>query len=190
MPDKEKANPEQWVTSYADYLYAFSLKRVQNPEFCKDLVQDTFMSAIKNISTFKGNSSEKTWLTSILKNKIIDHYRKKHTEIAFIESLSKEEQRDNFFESNGHWKQQYLPQSWGIEDKDYLENKELKSILERCIKKLPALWAMVFSMKYMDDEDSNKICKDLGLTPSNFWVIVHRSKLNLRACISKHWLKY
>ncbi len=189
MQKKDTPNSEQWVTDHADYLYAFALKRLPDPELCKDLVQDTFMSAIKSLSQFEGNSSERTWLTSILKNKVIDVYRKKSKEAAFIEGLSKEEQHDNFFESNGHWKQQYLPQGWGIEETDYLENKELKSILERCIKKLPALWAMVFNMKYLEEEDSKKICKELDISPSNFWVIIHRSKLSLRRCISNYWLK-
>lgn len=76
----------------------------------------------------------------------------------------------------------------GVEGQDYLENKELKDILERCIKKLPAVWAMVFNMKYLEEEDSKKICKELGLSSTNFWVIIHRSKLSLRVCIS-NWLK-
>lgn len=189
MLKKETPKPEQWVTEHADYLYAFALKRLQDPELCKDLVQDTFMSAIKSLSQFQGSSSERTWLTSILKNKIMDVYRKKFKEVAFIDGLSKEQQNDNFFERNGHWKQQYQPQNWRVEETDYLENKELKSILERCIKKLPALWATAFNMKFLEEEDSKKICKELGISPSNFWVIVHRSKLNLRACISNYWLK-
>jgi RNA polymerase sigma-70 factor (ECF subfamily) len=72
MPAKEKVNPESWVSSYADYLYAFALNRVHDIEVCKDLMQETFVAGIKNSSNFKGNSSEKTWLASILKNKIID----------------------------------------------------------------------------------------------------------------------
>lgn len=189
MPKKEKAKPELWVTSYADYLYAFTLKRVLDPEECKDLVQDTFMSALKNLPKFHGNSSEKTWLTSILKNKIIDHYRKKASEITVSDTVIESENANRFFESNGHWKLQYFPENWGIEETDYLENKELKSILERCIKKLPALWAIVFNMKYLEEEDSKKICKELEISASNFWVIIHRSKVNLRECISNNWLK-
>jgi RNA polymerase sigma-70 factor (TIGR02943 family) len=189
MPDKEKANPELWVTSYADYLYALALNSVQDTEVCKDLVQETFVAAIKNVSNFKGNSSEKTWLTSILKNKIIDHYRKKASEIMVGDIVTVNEQHDRFFETNGHWKKQYFPESWGIEETDYLENKELKNILEQCIKKLPALWAIVFNMKYLEEEDSKKICKELGISTSNFWVIIHRSRVSLRECISNNWLK-
>lgn len=187
MSAKEKLKPEQWVAAYANYLYAFAFQRIADPEICKDLVQDTFLSAIKNRHSFKGNSSERTWLTSILKNKIIDHFRQRSAEFLIDEDIAEKEQPDSFFETNGHWKHKYEPQSWRIEDENYIENKELKTILEKCIQQLPALWARVFSMKYMDEEDSAKICKELGLTSSNFWVIIHRAKVNLRACISKHW---
>jgi RNA polymerase sigma-70 factor (ECF subfamily) len=186
MSEKVQLKPEQWVAAHADYLYAFAFLRIAEPELCKDLVQDTFMSAIKNHGSFKGNSSERTWLTAILKNKIIDLFRKRAAELL-ISDMADKEPFDSFFETNGHWKHKHEPQSWGMEEVNYIENKELKTILEKCIQKLPALWALVFRMKYMDEEDSKKICKKLGLTTSNLWVIIHRAKVNLRACISKHW---
>lgn len=186
MPEKVQLKPEQWAAAYADYLYAFAFQRIADPDICKDLVQDTFLSAIKNRHSFKGNSAERTWLTSILKNKIIDHFRKRTAELL-IDDRAEKEQSDSFFGFKGHWKHKYEPHSWGIEDENNIENKELKTILEKCIQKLPALWAMVFSMKYIDDVDSTKICKELGLTSSNFWVIIHRAKVNLRACISRHF---
>ena len=182
-------NPELWVKAYADYLYQYALKRIADSELSKDLVQETFLSAIKGLPEFKGKSTEKTWLTSILKNKIIDHYRKNAKKASVNELQSTEENRNNFFEKNGHWKKNNEPETWEIEEAYPLENEELEHILKGCMKKLPEDWALVFSMKYMDDEDSHKICKELNLSPSNFWVIIHRAKLSLRACISKHWLK-
>lgn len=186
MSEKVQLMPEQWVAAHADYLYAFAFLRIADPEICKDLVQDTFLSAIKNRSFFKGNSTERTWLTTILKNKIIDHFRKKSAEL-WIDDEPPKEQSDSFFELNGHWKLKHEPHSWGMEEDNYTENKELKIILEKCIQKLPALWALMFRMKYVDEEDTKKICKEFGLTTSNLWVIIHRAKVNLRACISKHW---
>ena len=183
------SNPEVWVKAYADYLYQYAIKRVADSELSKDLVQETFLSAIKSLADFQGKSSERTWLTSILKNKIIDHYRKKAKEASVNELQSTEENRTNFFEENGHWKKKNEPETWGIEEADPLEKEELENILKGCMKKLPVNWALVFSMKYMDGEDSHKICKELNLSPSNFWVIIHRAKLSLRACINKHWLK-
>ena len=44
-------------------------------------------------------------------------------------------------------------------------------------------------MKYIDDCDSEKICKELSITPSNYWVILHRAKVQLRACLEKNWDK-
>jgi RNA polymerase sigma-70 factor (TIGR02943 family) len=189
MSEKESANPEQWVAAYADYLYAFAQKRLPDPELCKDLVQDTFVSAIRNLPDFKGRSSEKTWLTSILRNKIIDLHRKGLSETLSTEHLSKEDHPESFFEENGHWKSKHSPRTWGLEEPGLLENEELKDILEQCMGKLPALWKMVFSMKYLDEENSTRICKELNLSPSNYWVIIHRAKLSLRACLEKNWFK-
>jgi RNA polymerase sigma-70 factor (TIGR02943 family) len=184
-----KLHPESWVKAYADDLYRFAAKRIADPELCKDLVQDTFLAAIKNLSGFHGNSTEKTWLTSILKNKITDFHRRKATVVLTHELLSAAEESTDFFEENGHWKKKNEPEPWGIEEANFLENEELEKILQDCMKKLPSHWSIVFSMKYMDEEDSAHICKELNLTPSNFWVIIHRAKLSLRACISKHWLR-
>lgn len=184
-----KLQPELWVKAYADYLYRYATFKIADPELCKDLVQDTFLSAIKNVSGFNGKSTEKTWLTTILKNKIIDHYRKNTTDFFVNESQTAEENATDFFEENGHWKKKNEPTPWGVEEANPLENDELRKILEGCMKKMPSHWALIFSMKYMDEEDSDTICKELNLTPSNFWVIIHRAKLNLRACISKQWVR-
>jgi RNA polymerase sigma-70 factor (ECF subfamily) len=185
----EGRNPEQWVAAYADYLYGFALKRLKDPELCKDLVQDTFVSAIKNLQSYKGRSSEKTWLTAILKNKITDIFRIKASEALLTGHLLGENNPQAFFEDNGHWKDRHSPRAWGMEEPNALENEELSRILEQCMEKLPALWAMVVTMKYLDGEKSDRICKELSLSTSNYWVIIHRAKLNLRACLEKNWLK-
>ena len=70
-------DPHTWVKSHADYLYAYTIKRIADEEQAKDLVQETFLAALEKVDRFEGKSSERTWLTAILKNKIIDVYRKK-----------------------------------------------------------------------------------------------------------------
>ncbi|PIY34119.1 MAG: hypothetical protein COZ08_03655, partial [Bacteroidetes bacterium CG_4_10_14_3_um_filter_42_6] len=65
------------VEQYAGDLYKRAFYKVSDSEMAKDLVQDTFMAAAEKISTFKGESTPKTWLFSILNNKIIDYYRAK-----------------------------------------------------------------------------------------------------------------
>lgn len=179
MENQNLIDPNLWVDQYADKLYGFALKKVFSEELAEDLVQETFLAGLQAMANFKGDSSELTWLISILKNKIIDSFRKKK---IFIEEVG----ADNFFDENGHWKNK--PLAIGIEDGNYLENKELSKVLKECINKLPELWLAVFSLKYIDDNSTNLICSELNITKSNYWIIMHRSKLSLRACLQKKWL--
>src|SRR5476649_422276 len=97
-------NPHTWVKTHADYLYAFAIVRVNDDELAKDLVQETFLAALKRAHAFEGKSSERTWLTAILKNKIIDVYRKKSSGLNNIGiKQAEEEQQDFFYGENGHW---------------------------------------------------------------------------------------
>jgi RNA polymerase sigma-70 factor (TIGR02943 family) len=186
-------NPKEWVSSYGDYLYHIAMIRVNNTETARDLVQDTFLSAIKAIDSFKGTSSEKTWLTSILKNKIIDHYRKKSILKDTSQYLDQTEEGfyEHFFQadetSSNHWTSGSMPAIWKSEADQNLTDGEFYRVLEACIQKMPPKFIPVFTAKFMDEDDAEKICKDHQITPSNYWVIIHRAKLLMRSCIEKHW---
>ncbi len=183
-------NPHLWVNMYADYLYAYAVTRVNDAELAKDLVQETFLAALEKVKHFEGRSTERTWLTSILKNKVIDVYRKKASELNKRQDvIAAELEQQNFFDpEDGHWNINHHPQEFTQHSTDPLNDKEFSVIMQACMKKLPALWFAVFSMKHMDDEQTDKICSELRLTPANFWVIIHRTKLNLRACLQKNWI--
>ncbi|NIR14014.1 MAG: hypothetical protein GWN86_08695, partial [Desulfobacterales bacterium] len=70
-------DPEAWVDQYGDYLYRYAISRIHEPAVAEDLVQETLLAALQGKEGFKGRSSEKTWLTGILKYKIVDYIRKK-----------------------------------------------------------------------------------------------------------------
>jgi len=180
-------NPHNWVSAHADYLYSFAITRLNDEEQAKDLVQETFLAALQKVNNFEGKSSERTWLTAILKNKIIDVYRKKSSGLRPVQEKN-DEQTVDFFEEDGHWKTEHGPKEFGIEDKDHLVTREFEQILKKCMQKLPALWMAVFTMKHIEDEPTETICAELKVTASNFWVIIHRAKLNLRACLQKNWI--
>lgn len=186
--EKRSNSSHQWVELYADYLYAYAIMRVNDAELARDLVQDTFLSGLEQIERFEGRSSERTWLTAILKNKIIDGYRKRSSAKAVNAFLSDDNPTACFERGNGHWTAEHEPRSFGMEDFDPFINKEFNGILNECMQKLPSLWLSVFTMKHMDDEATDMICKVLKITSSNFWVIIHRSKVNLRACLQKNWM--
>ncbi|RZJ76126.1 MAG: sigma-70 family RNA polymerase sigma factor [Flavobacterium sp.] len=178
--------PQLWVDNYADFLYKYAVVRVNDDEIAKDLLQETFFSALKGISNFKGESSERTWLVAILKHKIIDHYRK--TASLRSKSVINTNTEEEFFEEdNGHWNKENRPAAFSPVT-DELQQKEFTAVLKNCIKKMPALWSAVFTMKHIDEEETEDILKQLSISSANFWVIIHRCKLNLRACLQKNWL--
>lgn len=180
-------NPQQWVKNYSDQLLRFAFLRTNNLEFAKDLVQETFLAGLRNVATYKGDISEKNWLFFILKNKIIDHYRKKaNSLVTDIESLL--EKSADYFDEAGHWKEPAYPKEWGINYNDHVEKEEFYEILNACTQKLSELMRIVFVMKYLDEKESDEICKELEITSSNYWVIIHRAKLQMRRCLEKNWM--
>ena len=188
-------NPEKWIDSYADYLYSYAYNRVNDEDTAKDLVQDTFLSALKARDGFKGEPSEKTWLVSILKRKIIDLYRKNaaHPQQSFEESEQYKVAYSHYFTETGfikgEWNKNAGPKPWNVSAKSNIEQKEFKAILAQCLSKLPKAWCSVFSLKYIEEEDSESICKELEISSSNYWVIIHRAKLQMRECLEKNWMK-
>lgn len=188
-PAEPILKPHQWVDRYADYLYSFALARINDRDLAKDLVQETFLAALEKLGSFQAKSSERSWLTAILKYKIIDIYRKGRAEEADpINPIGAKGQPSDFFDStNGHWNPGHFPERLGIEDKDPLLNEELAEILQRCLNKLPRLWLSVFTLKHVEEMATDSICDELNITPANFWVVIHRAKVNLRACIQKNW---
>lgn len=177
-------NPGKWVANYADALYAYTVVRVNDVQLAEDIVQNTFLSAWKARDTYKGQASEKNWLYAICKNKIIDHFRKQSTNRI---SLATGEE-DLYFDETGHWSNESAPKDWGVNTEQPVESKEFYAILEQCRKKLKDIQQAVFAMKYMEDADSEEICKQLNITPSNYWVLIHRAKLHLRKCLEKNWI--
>ncbi|RVT98492.1 sigma-70 family RNA polymerase sigma factor [Mucilaginibacter limnophilus] len=178
--------PQLWVELHADHLFKYAYRRINDEEVARDLVQETFLAALEKVSTFKGDSTERTWLTAIIKYKLIDLYRKKARTTNRIQQSANE---DDFFDPDlNNWKKEHWPAPFGIEDQDPLNNNEFKQVLQQCLQKLPALWMSVFTMKHVDEEVTDTICKELRISSSNFWVIIHRAKVNLRSCLQKNWI--
>ena len=189
IPENYQVDPHQWVNLHADYLYSYAISRINDEEQARDLVQETFLAALQKVDKFEGRSSERTWLTAILRNKIVDVYRKNASGLRNKDVNEAEERQADFFdEADGHWNAERAPKEFGIDNYDPLVNKEFNQILQQCMQKLPALWLSVFTMKHIDEEATDIICAELKVTSANFWVIIHRTKLNLRACLQKNWI--
>ena len=182
--------PEYWVKTYADYLYSLALLKVNNEATAEDLVQETFLSAFKAKDTFKNNSSEKTWLTAILKNKIIDHYRKKDVlkDVSTYISSTESGFNEHFFnEHDGHWLEEASPLAWKELADAKVNSNEFNKIIHYCIQKMPTKLVPVFVAKFLEEDEAEIICKEFNITSSNYWVIIHRAKVLIRSCLEKNW---
>jgi RNA polymerase sigma-70 factor (TIGR02943 family) len=187
---KSELEPAQWVSRYGDYLYSLAVLKVNDTATAEDLVQETFMAAIKAKGTYRGDSSEKTWLVSILNNKVIDYYRKKDVLKNATTYLSETEESftENFFSrQNGHWLKTAAPRDWTIYADDSLNQMEFQKVIQFCIQKMPPRLIPVFIARFLDQEESELICKVLGISPSNYWVMIHRAKILMRSCLEKNW---
>lgn len=172
------------VDKFTGELFNWAFHKVSDEELARDLVQDTFLAAAEKKESFKGNSSPKTWLYSILNNKIIDYYRKKVNKTVPHEN----ESFSRFFESDGEWQENRKPQSWQQDnDEHLLDNDDFQEVLKNCLDALPDKWNLCVKLKYLSGKKGEVICQELDLTPSNYWQIIHRAKLQLRDCVDEKW---
>lgn len=180
-------DPHTWVDTYGNYLYRFALGRLHNTIEAENVVQETFLAALKAKDRFAGQSSERTWLTGILKHKIIDHMRKSYREKPVSTVKGDTETIDNFFDRQDHLKK--APGEWALHPDELVEKKEFWKTFSRCKEQLPPATADAFTLREIDKLPGKEICDILNITPSNFWIMLHRARLQLRTCLEKNWFE-
>ena len=182
--------PRQWLARYGDELYRYALARVADAHGAEELVQATLLKALTALGRFRGEASERTWLFAILKRQVLDYYRQRarRPEVPLAELAPDGPTEADFFEaSNGHWRAAQAPASWHTADGP-LEQQELQAALQRCQERLPPQHGAVFVLRFIEERPAEEICRELSLSAANYWVIVHRAKLQLRRCLEKHGL--
>ena len=178
------SDPGRWVDLHGDLLYSFALLRVRDRHAAQDLVQETFLAALKSRESFGRQSSERTWLVGILKHKLIDHFRKTGREVPLADDG---EEMENAFDQRGAWRTP--PGRWPEKPEKLLENQEFWKAFSACMDHLPQRLRQVFSMRELDEMDSEEICKVAHVTTTNLWTILHRARASLRKCLEATWFQ-
>ena len=176
----------QDLQQYRPYLLRYALLQLRDPDLAQDVVQETLLAALEGRARFSGKSSHQTWLTGILKHKIIDVIRRKSREqpLTADDEESEADAIDAMFKDDGHWRQ--FPASWGNPEKS-LENKKFWAVFEMCSQLMPARTARAFMMREVMELTTEEICKELAITPTHLWVMLHRARLSLRECLEIKW---
>jgi RNA polymerase sigma-70 factor (ECF subfamily) len=185
VPDRPAPTPAVWVEEHGDVLYRYALMRVRNRDVAEELVQETFLSALRGWSDFAGQSAVQTWLISILRRKIVDHFRAAARSPASDEGEDVEGFSGEFFDHSGHW-QPKVPK-WYASHDQALHSAEFWGVLEDCITSLPEKLASVFCLREVEQVQSEELCKILGITASNLWARLHRARMYLRRCVENNW---
>ena len=183
MPDLSTA-----VNAQRTYLLRVAQLQLRDHAQAEDVVQETLLAALEAQDRFAGKSSVKTWLTGILKHKIIDAIRKKSREPA-VSTLNEEADIDDldvFFNGSERDRWEAKPAEWRNPERD-LEQKQFLSMMDFCLEKLPPNTARVFMMREVMELESDEICKELNITSTNLWVILYRARMLLRKCLEQNW---
>jgi RNA polymerase sigma-70 factor (TIGR02943 family) len=180
----KKYDLSEWVETYAQDMFRWALFKLSDEELAKDIVQDTFLAAAEKLDGFEGKSTPKTWLFSILNFKIIDLYRKRAKSPDTVRQSFMD-----FFDEDGDWFVNRRPKAWDHEETNLLDDHDFQLVLKKCLEALPEKWNACVKLKYFLDKSGEDICQELEITPTNFWQIMHRTKLNLRECIDGNWFQ-
>lgn len=177
------------LETHRGYLLRVAKLQLRDEALAEDVVQETLLAALAG-SGFSGKSSLKTWLTGILKHKIVDAIRRKQREPLAASTFDDEcdiEDLDGMFKAPfGAW--DTPPAEWG-DPEQALNRSQFFDLLDFCLEKLPPNTARVFMMREVMELESEEICKELTITTNNLWVILYRARMSLRECLERNWFK-
>ncbi|MGR8920517.1 MAG: sigma-70 family RNA polymerase sigma factor [Gammaproteobacteria bacterium] len=181
----QAASPETWLDDHGDALFAFALLRVANRATAEDLVQDTLLAALGAADGFEARASVRTWLTGILKNKIVDHLRRSGRETSYLPDAEDAGDLGGKFDATGHWAT--APANWG-DPAAVAENSALRSAMLSCIEHLPEKLRTPFLLREVDGLETNEVVELLGLSSANnLWVTLSRGRERVRECLERSW---
>ncbi len=174
------------IESQRPYLLRFATMQLRDPDRAEDVVQETLLAALAGEANFAGRSNLRTWLTGILKHKIVDAIRRASRERARgpMEAEGEAPELDALFDERGHWRDP--PGAW-LSPEGALEQAQFLAALEKCLQGLPARTAQAFLMREHMGLDTGEICKELDVTATHCWVLLYRARMALRRCLEANW---
>lgn len=189
QPESPETLATRWLQEHGDKLYKYAKSRVSDHFHCEDLLQETLITAIDKWSTFNRISSELTWLTGILRFKILEFLKRNAKHSLGQQSNQQNALPAGWFDEAGHWdrSQRSIAMDWSPDPSLILDQKEFIEILYQCLDGLPNSLAHVFILREIEDLETSDILNDLQISQANLWVMLHRARNHLRLCMQSNW---
>jgi RNA polymerase sigma-70 factor (ECF subfamily) len=184
MPLDPLQDPE-FLTSLRRDMLRFAEIQLRDKAQAEDAVQEALTGALLGREKFASRASLRTWVLSILKNKIIDVLRAKVRQNATVEPEN-EPNSNPWFDDRDHWTEDTRPSEWPS-PQQAMESKQFWEVFEACLYRLPEASARIFTMREVLGFDTDEICATIGITSNNCFVQLHRARLALRACLGANW---
>ena len=180
-PENNKLDPRSWVEKYSDIFYQYAIRRLNDAQAAEDVVQETFLAAIKSSVNFRGDSLESTWLNSILRKKTVDAIRKR-------ERRRKAQPISNGAEVNDFSEDQVLEvigASFSMSPSKAMSDAEFMNLVQTSLAGLPKNQADVFVLRELEQLEPEAICEMLDISRKNLWVRLYRARVALAKRISQ-----
>ena len=165
-------------------LLRFARHQLRNDAWAEDAVSETLLAALERPQNFGGQSQLKTWLIGILKHKVTDQLRRHAREVSATTDDDEADVDALLFRQDGHWRE--APKEWG-DPEHALRERQFFVVLEACVERLPPTQGRVFMMREWLELDADEICKQMAISSTNLWVLLHRARLRLRECLQQSW---
>ncbi len=173
--------PDEWVDVYGDYLFRYAFARLRMASVAEEVVQDTFLAALRHLDRFDRRGPQSAWLLGILKRKIIDTIRER-AKLQRIELHDPQNIDENYVELGGR----LVPDPALAQDRELdLVASEIWQAVRDCLAALTQAQADVFVLSVMEQLSADFICEELAISREVMWVRLHRARVKLARCVSR-----
>jgi RNA polymerase sigma-70 factor (ECF subfamily) len=157
------------MAAHRAHLLRFARRRLRDADAAEDVVQDVFEAVLREHAAFAGRSSLRTWLTGVLKHKIVDRLRRQR-ELCGLD--------DPGGVAGAEALRLRCPQP--LPDEVAEQRQRLRRTLEQ-IEALPPALREAVQRRLLDGQDTAEVCRALGITETNLFVRLHRARRRLCA---------